>query len=107
MLDTRSQPITDAILDVQQTNSTGQYDNEGFTLRGKIKTNNDGNYTINTIFPKEYSTGDITRPGHIHFKIGAPNQPTLITQLYFEGDPYLTERQDKSLILKVTDQNET
>ena len=91
MIDTRCQPIKDAILDVWQTNSTGQYHFEGFTL-GKIRTDNDGNYTINTIFPKEYTTCDITCPAHIHLTVGAHNQPTLTTQLYFKGDPYLTEK---------------
>ena len=45
-------------------------------------------------------TGDITRPGHIHLKVGVPNQPTLTTQLYFEGYPYLTDLEDKSLVMK-------
>jgi protocatechuate 3,4-dioxygenase beta subunit len=101
--DMRCQPIKNAVLDIWQANSTGKYDNEGFTLRGKINTDNDGNYVIDTIVPKEYAAGDINRPGHIHLKVGAPNQPILTTQLYFEGDPYLTDREDKSLIMKVTD----
>jgi protocatechuate 3,4-dioxygenase beta subunit len=109
VMDMRCHPIKDVILDVWQANSTGEYDNEGFTLRGKVKTDNDGNYAIDTIVPKEYSQGDITRPGHIHLKVGAPNQPTLTTQLYFEGDPYLTnhEKQKPSLIMKVKDENGT
>jgi protocatechuate 3,4-dioxygenase beta subunit len=105
--DMRCQPLKDAILDVWQANSIGEYDNEGFTLRGKVKTNNDGTYVIDTIVPKEYGAGDIKRPSHIHLKVGVPSQPTLTTQLYFEGDPYLTHREDKSLIMKVTDENGT
>ena len=81
VMDTRCQPIKDAILDVWQANSTGEYDNNGFTLRGKVQTNNNGTYIIDTIVPKEYTAGDINRPGHIHLKVGAPNQPTLTTQL--------------------------
>jgi protocatechuate 3,4-dioxygenase beta subunit len=104
VMDMRCQPVQDAILDVWQANSTGEYDNEGFTLRGKVKTDTDGKYVIDTIVPKEYAAGDINRPSHIHLKVGAPNQPTLTTQLYFEGDPYLTDREDKSLIMKVTDE---
>lgn len=107
VMDTRCQPLKDAILDIWQANSTGEYDNKGFNLRGKIKTDEQGNYIIDTILPKEYSAGDITRPGHIHLKIGAPNQPILTTQLYFEGDPYLTNMEAKSLILKVKDENGT
>lgn len=107
VMDMRCQPVQDAILDVWQANSTGEYDNEGFTLRGKVKTDIDGKYVIDTIVPKEYTAGDIIRPGHIHLKVGAPNQPTLTTQLYFEGDPYLTDFEDKSLVMKVTDENGT
>jgi protocatechuate 3,4-dioxygenase beta subunit len=107
VMDTRCQPIKDAILDVWQANSTGEYDNNGFTLRGKVQTNNNGTYIIDTIVPKEYAAGDINRPSHIHLKVGAPNQPTLTTQLYFEGDPYLTDMEDKSLVMKVIDENGT
>ena len=52
----------------RKANSTGEYDNEGFTLRGKVKTNNDGTYLIDTIIPNEVSAGDITRPGHVTLK---------------------------------------
>ena len=107
VMDMRCQPLKDVILDVWQANSTGEYDNEGFTLRGKVKTNSDGTYLIDTIVPKEYGQGDITRPGHIHLKVGVPNQPTLTTQLYFEGDPYLTGLEDTSLVMKITETNET
>src|SRR5574339_384512 len=107
VMDMRCQPLKDAILDVWQANSSGEYDNEGFTLRGKVKTNNDGTYVIDTIVPKEYGAGDIIRPSHLHLKVGVPSQPTLTTQLYFEGDPYLNGREDKSLIMKVTDENGT
>lgn len=107
VMDMRCQPLKGAILDIWQANSTGEYDNKGFTLRGKVNTNNDGVYLIDTIIPKEYGQGDITRPGHIHLKVGVPNQPTLTTQLYFEGDPYLTDLEDKSLIMKITESNGT
>ena len=107
VMDMRCQPLKGAILDIWQANSTGEYDNKGFTLRGKVKTNNDGIYIIDTIIPKEYGQGDITRPGHIHLKVGVPNQPTLTTQLYFEGDPYLTDREDKSLVMNTTEANGT
>jgi catechol 1,2-dioxygenase len=107
VMNMRCQPLQDAILDVWQANSTGEYDNEGFTLRGKVKTNNDGTYLLDTIVPKEYGQGDITRPCYIHLKVGVPNQPTLTTQLYFEGDPYLTGLEDKSLVMKITETNGT
>ncbi len=107
VMDMRCQPIKGAILDVWQTNSSGQYDNLEFNLRGKVKTDNDGKYVIDTIIPREYSQGDITRPGHIHLKIGIPNQPALTTQLYFEGDPYLSTSEDDSLVMRINEENGT
>jgi hypothetical protein len=40
-----------------------------------------------TILPGKYLNGSQYRPSHIHFKITPPGFPTLITQLYFQGDP--------------------
>ena len=37
-----------------------------------------------------YLNGSTFRPSHIHFKITPPGFNTLITQLYFQGDPYLS-----------------
>ena len=48
-----------------------------------------------------------TQIGHVHLKVGAPNQPLLTTQLYFEGDHYLTDMEDKSLVMKIIDENGT
>ena len=39
VLDQNCNPIPGAILDFWQTDSDGNYDNEGYTLRGKIQTN--------------------------------------------------------------------
>jgi protocatechuate 3,4-dioxygenase beta subunit len=46
---------------------------------------------------------NIHRPAHIHVKTWIPENPgnpTLVTQLYFEGDPYMDEFVKKQLILK-------
>lgn len=103
------EPIQGAVLDFWQANSNGAYDNEGFTLRGKIKTDKDGQYLLDTIIPKEYGQVNAVRPSHIHVKVGIPSQSILTTQLYFEGDPY--NESDPfvvpSLIMKVTEENRT
>ena len=33
--------------------------------------------------------GGTYRPSHVHFKITASSHKELVTQLYFEGDPYI------------------
>ena len=103
-------PISGAILDFWQTDSEGKYDNEGFTLRGKVISDTNGNYTLNTILPGTYSEGDITRPAHIHVKAWIPDNPgnpSLVTQLYFENDPFLDPFVKEPLIMKILDQNGT
>lgn len=78
--------IADAIIDVWHANDAGEYDNSGYNLRGKFKTNSQGFYSFETIRPGKYLNGSQYRPSHIHFKITAPGKDTLVTQLYFKGD---------------------
>src|SRR5262249_5119535 len=67
---------------------TGTYDNKGFTLRGKLYTDDEGRYTLRTIKPLYYGDPDDKRPAHIHVKASSGNSPILTTQLYFKGDPW-------------------
>ncbi len=80
------QYIPNTIIDVWHANHDGQYDNEGFNLRGITQSNDQGFYLFETIKPGKYLNGNSYRPSHIHYKIKAPNQSVLTTQLYFEGD---------------------
>ncbi len=85
-----SEAIPNTELDIWHANDAGAYDNSGFTLRGKTTSNNQGYYVFETIKPGWYLNGADYRPSHIHFKITAPGFSTLITQLYFAGDPYIS-----------------
>jgi len=93
-------PVQGAVLDIWQTNSTGDYDIKGYELRGKIVTDKDGKYVLDTIYPARLHSGNITRPSHIHVIVGVPGQPLLTTQVYFEGQPRDFAVKD-SLITKV------
>ena len=75
------QPVPHALLDFWQADSNGQYDNTGYTLRGRQYTNADGSYKLETIVPGLYPG----RTEHIHVKVQAPNGPVLTTQLFFPG----------------------
>ena len=79
--------IEGAIIDVWQADNAGAYDNLAFKLRGKTTSNSQGFYMFETVVPGKYLNGSKYRPSHIHFKITPPGYPSLITQLYFEGDP--------------------
>ena len=78
--------IPNTVVDVWQANNQGQYDNQGFTLRGFTKSNAQGFYLFETVKPGKYLNGNSFRPSHIHYKISPPGFNTLTTQLYFEGD---------------------
>jgi len=81
-----SEYIPNAVIDVWQADHEGAYDNEGYNLRGQTVSNDQGFFMFETIKPGKYLNGSMFRPSHIHYKITAPNYPTLTTQLYFEGD---------------------
>ena len=78
--------IPNTVVDVWQANNEGQYDNQGFTLRGFTKSNDQGFYLFETVKPGKYLNGNSFRPSHIHYKVSPPGFNTLTTQLYFEGD---------------------
>ena len=83
-------PIQGAILDFWQADSTGNYDNEGFNLRGKVIFDENGDYQLNTIIPANETIGNRTVPAHIHLKAWIPDNPgdpVLDTQIYLGGNP--------------------
>lgn len=78
--------IADAVLDFWQANENGAYDNDGYNFRGKIITDAEGNYSLETIVPGKYLNGSQYRPAHIHLKVQAEGYDELVTQIYFQGD---------------------
>jgi catechol 1,2-dioxygenase len=77
-------PIPNALIDVWQANNDGAY--EDIDYRGKIYTDEAGNYAFESIQPGKYLNGSTYRPSHIHYKVVYANNPEFVTQLYFEGD---------------------
>jgi|TARA_B110000879_G_scaffold93356_1_gene127783 protocatechuate 3,4-dioxygenase beta subunit len=86
VLDLDCNPIPDTLVDIWHADDSGAYDNVGFNLRGTTKSNAQGFYEFETIKPGKYLNGAAYRPSHIHFRITPPGKPTVITQLYFQGD---------------------
>jgi protocatechuate 3,4-dioxygenase beta subunit len=81
---TRScRPIPRALVDLWHANDAGEYDNQGFRLRGHQFTDADGRYRFETIVPGLYPG----RTRHFHAKFQAPGEPVLTTQLYFPDEP--------------------
>ena len=55
---------------------------------GNALSDSEGRYRFKTIKPGAYPAGpNLIRPSHIHFQVTG-RQDRLVTQLYFEGDPY-------------------
>lgn len=75
-------PVRRALLDFWQADADGEYDNEGFTLRGHQFTDARGRFSLETVVPGLYPG----RTRHIHVKVQAPDAPVLTTQLYFAGE---------------------
>ncbi len=77
-------PMPGVWLDFWQTDAKGDYDNEGYTLRGHQLSDNKGRYYLETIMPGLYPERPIE---HIHVKLQAPNGEVITTQLYFPENP--------------------
>jgi protocatechuate 3,4-dioxygenase beta subunit len=90
-------PLPAAVLDVWHASAGGVYyglEREGvpepFALRGRIRADAWGRYALHSILPGHYPLSRTrSRPRHIHSQVSAPGHRTLITQLYFRGDPLL------------------
>src|SRR4030095_10943373 len=83
VLDRRCRPVDRALLDLWHCDATGQYDNQGYRLRGHQFSDAQGRFVFETIVPGVYPG----RTRHYHIKVQAPGQKVLTTQLYFPGEP--------------------
>ena len=107
VMNTEGKALANVMVDVWQANAGGHYDNDDpnnppppnvFRYRGVMKTDKDGNYAFETVVPGRYKLGDgHERPQHIHYMVSATGCKTLITQLYFESDPYFEGNVEKNL----------
>jgi protocatechuate 3,4-dioxygenase beta subunit len=83
VLTTDCRPVRRALLDFWQADDAGQYDNQGYRLRGHQFSDDRGAWRLETVVPGIYSG----RTRHLHVKVQAPDGPVLTTQLYFPGEP--------------------
>ena len=75
-------PVPGALLDFWHADDAGDYDNEGYRLRGHLFTDAEGRWRLETIVPGQYPG----RTRHYHLKVRAPGGHVLTTQLFFPGD---------------------
>ena len=103
--DAENRPLADVRVDIWQANHFGRYAHPddpntapldpNFQGIGITRTDANGMYGFKTIKPAAYplsALGDAGwRARHIHFKLSDDNGRSLITQMYFEGDPLLED----------------
>jgi catechol 1,2-dioxygenase len=106
-------PLVNALLDIWQANADGHYDmshpdypeEKGiFLYRARLITDETGYYEFETVYPGRYLVAaDRYRPAHIHYWVRHPGYQELITQLYFQGDPWNGKERgfQKSLVCEV------
>lgn len=92
VLDVTGAPVTDAAVEIWQTDAVGVYDHPrdpgtnsrdtSFQFYGATVTDADGWYAFRTILPGEYEP----RPRHIHFKVKQGDATLLTSQFYFSDD---------------------
>jgi protocatechuate 3,4-dioxygenase beta subunit len=86
VFDTRGDIVTDATIEIWQTNHHGYYDLDGYRYRGNRLVDKSGAYTFETVIPGHYP--DKSRVcQHVHYVVNVPGHKTLVTQLYFATDP--------------------
>lgn len=100
---TTRKPLPAAIIEIWQANDKGRYDNDdsahppaadSFVNRARLITDESGRYEFESIHPGKYRISEtIWRPSHVHYMVSSPGHKTLVTQLYFEGDPHNSKDQ--------------
>lgn len=103
--DQNCKPVSDVYIKIWQASANGRYLHNGdrnntnplddnFQYWGETLTDADGNYMFKTIIPGDYAAGTRAdgsqwiRPPHVHCLISKVGYEQLVTQLYFEGNPY-------------------
>lgn len=106
VVDIEDRPLSKVIVEVWQACATGRYNHPqdrndrpadpNFQYWARMVTAEDGKFAFRTIQPGKYPA----RTPHIHYRIAAPNQPELITQMYFENQAEHNRRDGLYMELK-------
>ncbi len=104
VLSTACQPVNRAKMELWHADNDGEYDNQGYRLRGHFFTDAQGRYQVETIVPGLY-TG---RTRHYHVKVQPAGGRLLTTQLYFPNEPGNSRDGifDPSLVMNVSEAGE-
>jgi len=95
ILNTRGDKLTNAVVEVWQTDHLGHYDLDGYRYRAKLPADNSGGYKFGSVVPGHYPDRVCQ---HIHYLVTAPGHKPLVTQLYFATDPVFEGDPDRNFI---------
>ena len=85
-------PYGNAKVELWHCSAEEVYDNDSdeFRYRGTTYTDKNGKYKFRTQMPVPYEAGGgLIRPAHFHLMVSAQGYQGLVTQIYFQGDPYI------------------
>lgn len=101
VVDDRCRPVPGSLLEIWHADENGDYDSEGFRLRGHQFADKKGRWWFNTIIPALYPG----RTRHFHFKVQRPGGNVLITQLFFPSESRNARDHlfDETLLMKMSD----
>jgi len=89
-----STPMANAKVELWHCSADEVYDNDSdeFRYRGTTFTDSNGAYKFRTQMPVPYDAGGgLIRPAHFHLMVSTEQYQTLVTQIYFQGDPYVKQ----------------
>jgi hydroxyquinol 1,2-dioxygenase len=109
VMDTQGQPVSDAVVNVWQSDDRGLYDvQDDFDPgrmwgRGRIRCDAEGRYSFWSVMPTAYpapmdaalgdlirnTTGKFWRPAHLHFAVQTELADPLCTHIFVRGSEYL------------------
>jgi protocatechuate 3,4-dioxygenase beta subunit len=86
-------PLDNVKVEIWHCDTKGDYDNDSDQYKHRAQQTSDatGSYGFQTILPGKYLNGKLFRPAHIHFRVSHVDHQELISQIYFAGDPHITE----------------
>jgi len=89
VLDGEGTPVSDAMIEIWQADSTGAYNRPGFRGFGRACTNQDGACTFETIKPGRVAgEGGVLQAPHVSVNLFARGLlKQLVTRIYFAGEP--------------------
>jgi protocatechuate 3,4-dioxygenase beta subunit len=88
-------PLEGVKLYVYHTDIYGRYNNASGSsseprLYAYLRSSEDGRYEYETIKPGPYPGGG--NPAHIHYELSMPDSDEQHFEIFFEGDPYLSDQ---------------